>query len=494
MAGKLLPMVTDDRSQSSGCGCSVGQATSEQAARLKSLDLEFGRIVRDLNSFERRAPERRQDTAVLGTARRLSLHAPLPLVREISHHHIEQAHLWIGVHEGAIMVLNDAAHAIFFLLTTADSVASVVTHVCEMSGCGQDAAWRAVSDVIGRAATAGFIAGVQGYTGHTAPKPDKFARLHITKACQLECVHCYAESDPYVDRSNELPPERWRRFIDDYAAQGGKEVLFTGGEALVYRGCLELMSFARAHNLFVTLFSNGILVPRHIATIKEAADKVQISLDGTDAKTNDAIRGQGEFARATKAIDTLLANGVSTTISMTVMHENWESWKRGFVAFAERYAGHVEFKVSYGVMQYGRGVNLDDIDVEETRLLVDEYVAQVNHELGPRVTRTKQGCGYGEQLVIGPDGIVYPCHLLDAPLCHLDDFPVPDIIIKLKEVAGAFDVDHVEGCSTCDIRYLCGGKCRVIEGRKIGTRLVTTCTPPEKEAKLRNVVRSYHVN
>jgi radical SAM protein with 4Fe4S-binding SPASM domain len=107
------------------------------------------------------------------------------------------------------------------------------------------------------------------------------------------------------------------------------------------------------------------------------------------------------------------------------------------------------------------------------------------------VTRKVPGCGYAEQLVVAPDGTVYPCHLLDGALGHIDDAPVTDILAYLGRTARAFDNEHTLGCNTCDLRSLCGGTCRVNNGKVNGSRLITTCTPEEREEKYRSIVRAY---
>ena len=93
--------------------------------------------------------------------------------------------------------------------------------------------------------------------------------------------------------------------------------------------------------------------------------------------------------------------------------------------------------------------------------------------------------------MVGPDGTVYPCHLLDGPICHIDDHPLPEIIALLRGLIYQTDVDHIEGCSTCEIRYLCGGSCRVIGSHKTGSRLVTDCTPKDKAQKYSNLARAF---
>ena len=91
-------------------------------------------------------------------------------------------------------------------------------------------------------------------------------------------------------------------------------MLFTGGEALLHSGCVDLMRLGHERGLKVTLFTNGLLVPAYADDIGKYADVVQVSLDGPDAATNDLVRGTDTYDRIIKAIDMLVAQGTPTRI------------------------------------------------------------------------------------------------------------------------------------------------------------------------------------
>lgn|GEM_PF-2784090 len=487
----VLPIVQSQPAAAGGCGTGCGcSKDSEQELRMEALRQEMRQLV----------ARARKEGVTFPTAgaehleARFSLDEPLPLVAEMSHRAVDGRHVWVGVREGVFVVLDDRDHEVFLRLKDGETPRRARAHFAAARGLSEQSAWEGVSGVMGRLAMAGFVRGIQGYTERKYPTPQRFSRLHLTKACQLECTHCYADSSPFVDRSGEISTERWAQLILDFAANGGSQILFTGGEALMHNGCLELMRLARHNGLYVTLFTNGVLVPRYAQAIGEAADKVQVSLDGPDAETNDEIRGDGMYSRIIHAIDLLLDQGTPTRIGMTVAPARWETWKAKFMGLVERWIHHphVEFRLNYGIMNYGRGVSYDGPDDNDPRE-IDGFLNQINGLEGPRMTRSKSGCGYCEQLVVGPEGHVYPCHLLDAAVCHIDDQPYPEIISTLRALSRQIDVDHVEGCDTCEIRYLCGGTCRVLDSRATGSRLITTCTSAEKAQKYSNLVRTYAV-
>jgi radical SAM protein with 4Fe4S-binding SPASM domain len=429
---------------------------------------------------------------------RISQVQPLPLVESIAHHKVDDDHLWIGVADGLLLVVDEAEHRLMKSFVAGASPTEVAARARKVLALDEVAAWKATAAFIGRLAAAGFVRGIQGY--HTVKKvrSNRFARFHLTNRCQLECVHCYTASGPNLPSDTELTTERWLQLVDGFADNGGEKILFTGGEALVHPGCITIMRRAKARGLEVTLFSNGILIPRHIEALKQCADVVQVSVDGPNDHSHDQVRGPGSFRKAVRAIRMLLDAGIATRVSTTVMANNWEDIKKDFPNFVAQFEGtELGYRISYGAMSHGRGEELDHaaLNLNESRTYVDEILARVktteNRSEGPNTIQKISGCGYAEQLVVAHDGLVYPCHLLSGALGHVDDLPVAKIQQYLERTAAAFSVDNRQGCGTCDLRNLCGGSCRVEDEKHTGSRLITTCGPEEKLRKKRFLARRY---
>jgi radical SAM protein with 4Fe4S-binding SPASM domain len=399
-------------------------------------------------------------------------------------------HLWIGIDDGVLLVLDEDEHRLFERLQTAGSLVDAV-----IDGSRQiEDRWREVTALVTRCAEAGFLENVPGFHGSCRIAPEEYARLHVTARCQLECIHCYAASGPKASAAGELSAEHWRRIVDDIARAGGRSVLFTGGEPLIRPDCASLMRHAADGGLEVTLFTNGLLVGRYLGDFAGAATLVQVSLNGPDEASNDSIRGPGTFRKVMRAIALLVDSGVPVRIGMTVMEQNWAAIRDGFPAFAAQFAGaNVRFHLGYGVCHYGRGSTLGDrLNLDEVRPTLERYLESANGPAGRRITRKTKNCGYCEQLVVGPDGGVYPCHLLHGRLGHIDDRSVPEWHQILRQTAERHLVDTISGCATCDLRNLCGGTCRVVNEQTTGSKWVTTCTGSDREAKYRNLVYLFH--
>ncbi len=87
--------------------------------------------------------------------------------------------------------------------------------------------------------------------------------LELTRRCNYRCPFCYCvwhESPHAVKR--ELSTAEWEEIILSSLERGVKELLFTGGEALLRHDMLELAAYARnlAPKAELSLFTNGALV------------------------------------------------------------------------------------------------------------------------------------------------------------------------------------------------------------------------------------------
>ena len=141
--------------------------------------------------------------------------------------------------------------------------------------------------------------------------------------CNLQCVHCINASGPREPWLAPLPAETARRYIDEAAALGVKEVYFTGGEPFLHPEILDLLAFSLVRAP-TTVLTNGTLIDDAMADALTALAagaryslEVRVSLDDPDAARNDAIRGAGAFRRALAAVTRLDARGLLPILTAT---------------------------------------------------------------------------------------------------------------------------------------------------------------------------------
>ena len=145
----------------------------------------------------------------------------------------------------------------------------------------------------------------------------------LTYACNLACVHCLSSSgrrDP-----NELTTAQAMTVLDELRDLQVFYINIGGGEPMIRADFFELVEHATSNGIGVKFSTNGTFLDRRAAARLAAMSyiDVQVSLDGVDAGTNDAIRGDGSYARARSAMDHLAAAGFGPfKISVVVTRDN----------------------------------------------------------------------------------------------------------------------------------------------------------------------------
>ena len=194
---------------------------------------------------------------------------------------------------------------------------------------------------------------------------------NITRACNLNCVHCYARAVHHSDE-NELSTQEGFALLDDLAAFGVPVILFSGGEPLVRPDLIELANHAVGKGMRAVISTNGTLIDKKKANElkKVGISYVGISLDGLE-KVNDHFRGMdGAFKMALKGIDNCRDAGIKVGLRFTLNKSNISQVPGIFNLMEEREIERICF---YHLVYSGRGSDLIDQDLshEETRKIVD---------------------------------------------------------------------------------------------------------------------------
>lgn len=120
--------------------------------------------------------------------------------------------------------------------------------------------------------------------------------------CQT-CLHWQRKPDKAV-----LSTAEGKDLIRQLSNGGVVNLSFTGGEPLLRKDIVELISYAKGEGFFTSLVSNGLLITERRARelVDAGLDSIFISIDAANAKLNDEIRGiPGYFELANSAIDNL---------------------------------------------------------------------------------------------------------------------------------------------------------------------------------------------
>ncbi len=124
-----------------------------------------------------------------------------------------------------------------------------------------------------------------------------YLRMSVTERCQLNCAYCRGYREQAEQR--ELTAEEFARIARAMAELGVKKVRLTGGEPLLRKDILAIVSNLRAINGIeeITLTTNGQLLPGKAGALKEAGlTRINVSVDSLNAERYRSITGGGELS------------------------------------------------------------------------------------------------------------------------------------------------------------------------------------------------------
>jgi mycofactocin radical SAM maturase len=295
----------------------------------------------------------------------------------------------------------------------------------------------------------------------------------LTYACNLACIHCLSSSGRRDPR--ELTTAEAIGVIDEMAAMQIFYVNVGGGEPLIRGDFFELVDHAVDSGVGVKFSTNGIRLDASRAARLAKSDyvDVQISIDGADAATNDAVRGEGSFEAAIGAMENLAAADFGQfKISVVMTRQNIPQIDQ-FAALAERYGAQLRLT---RLRPAGRGADTWDLlhptadqQRELYRWLVDRPDVLTGDSffhlsaLGESLEGLNL-CGAGRVVcLIDPIGDVYAC-----PFVIHEDFLAgnvrdeggfaqvwreSDLFVSLREPSSA------GACASCGSFDACQGGC-----------------------------------
>jgi MoaA/NifB/PqqE/SkfB family radical SAM enzyme len=145
-----------------------------------------------------------------------------------------------------------------------------------------------------------------------APWP-RHVLLEVTNACDLACRHCHFHGEGVVKTREVgmMATSVWRAAIEEAASWGTELTLqpWGMGEPLLHPELWQLVAAAKLHpHLAVGFYSNGMqwdaaAIDRAITS---RLDWVCFSVDGLDAEQFAKYRKNGDLARVTTAIESLV--------------------------------------------------------------------------------------------------------------------------------------------------------------------------------------------
>lgn len=313
----------------------------------------------------------------------------------------------------------------------------------------------------------------------------------VTRACNLACKHCRAESrlEPYPE---ELSTEEAMGLIDSFPKTGNPIVIFTGGEPLLRKDIFDLIRYTKDKGLRCVIAPNGTLLSsENVKKLKNTGiERVSVSIDGPDAESHNQFRGvPGAFEASLQGIENLKKQDLPFQINTTVTRDNLKNFKEIF-SLAESLgavAWHIFLLVPTGrassitqevisAQEYENVLNwfydfrkLTNMHLKATcapqyhRILrqraQEEGIAVNYSNFG--LDAISKGCLGGISFCfISHSGQVQPCGYLNLNCGNIRERSLPEIWSKSSYLNELRNRELYQGkCGICEYHNVCGG-CR----------------------------------
>ncbi len=208
-----------------------------------------------------------------------------------------------------------------------------------------------------------------------------YLRVSVTDRCDFRCVYCMSEHMSFLPKAEVLSLEELDRLCSAFVAKGVNKLRLTGGEPLVRRGIMTLVSSLSRHFKSgalkeLTLTTNGSQLDKYAAELKgHGVERINVSLDTLDPDKFRAITRWGDLGKVMTGIDAAQAAGLAVKINAVALKGVNENEIAGLMDWA-----------------HGRGMDLTVIEVMplgeigEDRL--DQYLplSMVRAKLSERYT------------------------------------------------------------------------------------------------------------
>ncbi|HET9429379.1 MAG TPA: GTP 3',8-cyclase MoaA, partial [Allosphingosinicella sp.] len=151
-----------------------------------------------------------------------------------------------------------------------------------------------------------------------------YVRLSVTDRCDLRCRYCMAESMQFLPKSEILTLEELAELADIFISRGVTRIRLTGGEPLVRRDVMSLVSALGtrigAGLDELTLSTNGTQLVRYAQALRSAGvRRINVSLDSRRPDRFRHITRRGDLSQVLDGIAAAWAAGLAVKINMVAL-------------------------------------------------------------------------------------------------------------------------------------------------------------------------------
>lgn len=152
-----------------------------------------------------------------------------------------------------------------------------------------------------------------------------YLRVSVTDRCDFRCFYCMAEDMHFLPKKEILSLEELDRVCTAFVEQGVKRLRLTGGEPLVRKGIMTLISSLSRHLDNgaldeLTLTTNGSQLKRMASDLAaNGVKRINISLDTLNENRFKVITRWGRYSQVMEGIEAALAAGIKLKLNAVAL-------------------------------------------------------------------------------------------------------------------------------------------------------------------------------
>ncbi len=152
-----------------------------------------------------------------------------------------------------------------------------------------------------------------------------YLRLSVTDRCDLRCTYCMAEDMTFLPKRDVLTLEELERLADAFIMRGVRKIRITGGEPLVRRDIMTLMTnlgrrLETGELDELVLTTNATQLARYAETLASiGVRRINVSLDTLNDATFEKLTRRRALAKVLEALDAAQRAGLKIKLNTVAL-------------------------------------------------------------------------------------------------------------------------------------------------------------------------------
>ena len=289
----------------------------------------------------------------------------------------------------------------------------------------------------------------------------KIVQFEITDRCPFHCPQCYRLSLSEKDADISF----LKKTIIEAKDSGTNLIVLNGGEPLLYKHIVELLSFINNIEIHANCFSSGFGLTEDIMSLLNSPYiHYCISLNGSTREVNSFSREGYEYA--IDAMYKLKLRGIPFGIHWVARHDNIKDFPDLISLLEEKEAMFIS--IGSNKLTHDRIIDApltrDDFSTlaeiirryqGKLKLLIENCFPELSWELGLNLKNIFSGCGAGRTMChVTIDANFAPCthlHYYEKYPSMNEYWTNSDILLKLRHR----NLSKFESCTQCALVNSC---------------------------------------